>query len=97
VSDGRVVLNAVSIRLVPSDVAPRAHELSKPGSVFEQVKLLEVVITERGTQGGLPIVDFVCEDADGKTLLFTTTGRLVNGISATVKGVNQRNHGTAEP
>jgi hypothetical protein len=89
--------NSVSIRLVPGNVVPRAHELGGSGALFEQVKLLEVVITEQGTASGLPIVDFVCEDAEGKTLLFSTTGRLVNGVAAAVKGVNTRIHGIAEP
>jgi len=55
------------------------------------------VITEQGMGSGLPLVDIVMEDSDGKEYFFMISGRLINTLSAAVKGVNQRIHGSEEP
>lgn len=57
----------------------------------------KVVVTEQATESNLPIVDFVMRGPDGKLYLLVMTGRLVNMVSAGVKGVNSRNHGVEEP
>ncbi len=82
----------VNIQMVEGDVAPRYdHERG------EELRCEGVVITEQGTKANLPIVDFKMRGADGKFYLLVLSGRIVNAISAAVKGANMRNHGTEEP
>ncbi len=80
----------LSIRLVPGKVAPRYDEGT-------ELECQEAVITEQGTEANLPLVDIKMRGPDGKLYLLVLTGRLVNMLSAAVKGVNQRNHGVEEP
>lgn len=82
--------NQVSIQMVPGKVAPRYNEGT-------EITLEKCVITERGTLANLPIVDLVMRGPDGQMYLLVLTGRVVNAISAAVKGANTRNHGVAEP
>lgn len=84
-------MNALEIELVKGDTAPRYPEGT---TVLECSK---VAITEKGTEANLPIVDFVCTDTDGKKYFLALSGRIVNGIAAAVRGVNERNHGKSEP
>lgn len=80
----------VSVELVPGNVAPRYKN---------RVELTceKVVITEQGTERGLPIVDFVLEGPDGKSYLLVFSGRIVNMIASAVRGINARNHGVEDP
>ena len=80
----------IEINLVPGDVAPRYD-------TGYEIDCSHVTITEKGTKDGLPLVDFVARDRHGEKIMFVLTGRLVNMISASIKGVNLRNHGTEEP
>lgn len=82
--------NDLKIRLVPGDTAPRYDE-------GQELVCQEVVITEQGTKANLPLVDFKLRGADGKLYVLVLTGRLVNMVSAAIKGVNQRIHGIDEP
>jgi hypothetical protein len=84
----------VKITLVPGNVAPKYLD-EEPRR--QELFIDEVIITEQGMQSGLPMVDFKLKGADGKTYLFVLSGRMVNAISATVRGVNFRNHGVDEP
>jgi hypothetical protein len=45
----------------------------------------------------LPIVDIVATLPDGSRVLIVATGRILNMISAAIRGVNLRNHGVEEP
>lgn len=81
--------NQADIRIIPGRVAPRTN--AKP------LRCTGVVVTEQGTEAGLPIVDFMCVDDDGQEYMLMFTGRIVNAISATVRGVNMRIHGMDEP
>lgn len=78
------------LEIVPGDTAPKYSEGT-------ELTCDKVVITEKGTASDLPIVDFVMRDHEGKMYLLVLTGRVVNSISAAIKGVNSRNHGTPEP
>ena len=80
----------VSIKLIPGDVAPRYGDA-------EGLRLEDVVITEQGTRAGLPIVDLVCKDGRGNPFVISTTGRVINGLAAAIRGVNLKNHGLEEP
>jgi hypothetical protein len=82
--------NVLKIDLVPGGTAPRYANT-------RELKVQRAVITEQGTQANLPIVDFIMEDDKGNLFLLVLTGRLVNMVSAAVKGVNMRNHGVEEP
>jgi hypothetical protein len=83
----------ITITLHPNPtVAPRY----KPDET-RQLELVEAVITERGTEAGLPIVDLVLVDADGHRYFAMATGRVFQGLAAYLAGVNQRNHGTPNP
>jgi hypothetical protein len=80
-----------SISIVPGHRCPRHDDAAT-------IHLERVVITEQGTEGGLPVVDFLGRNGlTGEPTVLALTGRIVNGISAAVKGVNTRIHGIAEP
>jgi hypothetical protein len=81
----------LSISLVPGDVAPRYLPISK------ELVIQKAVITEKGTEGNLPLVDLVLKDDDGNEFYTMVTGRIILGLAAAIKGVNLRNHGTEEP
>jgi hypothetical protein len=80
-----------TIKLNPGKIAPRYEKSSK------ELILHEVVITEKGMESGLPLIDFVMKDSEGKEHYFMISGRIVNMISSAIKGVNLRNHGQEEP
>lgn len=83
----------LKLNIVPGNVAPRySQEVCD-----RELTLQSVVVTERGTAEGLPIVDFVLTDKEGKEYFFATTGRIVTSIASAVRGVNQRNHGNSDP
>ena len=78
------------ITIVPGKLAPKYDN-------GIELSLQEVTITEQGTEEGLPIVDLTMRGPDGEFYLLVLTGRIVNGISAAVKGVNERIHGVPQP
>lgn len=80
----------LTIRIVQGDTAPRYDRGC-------ELKISHVTITEQGTSAHLPIVDFVAHDALGNQYLMVLTGRLVNMVSAAIRGANMRNHGVEEP
>jgi hypothetical protein len=83
----------LSIELLQGNFAPRySKEVSE-----RKLDCKKVVITENGMVSGLPLVDFQLVDKDGNEYFFAITGRLVNMISAAIRGVNMRNHGCEEP
>lgn len=79
------------IKLVEGKVAPKHFDCK------DELILEEVIITEQGTEANLPLVDFVMKAPNGDKFLLVMTGRILNGISAAIKGVNMRNHGVNEP
>lgn len=81
----------VTIHMIPGGTAPRYD-----GGIVE-AKLQHVTITEQGTRASLPIVDIVATLPNGARVLIVMTGRIVNLISAAVRGANRRNHGIDEP
>lgn len=81
----------VLINLVPGNIAPRYQD-----NIVE-AKLQHVSITEKGTEANLPLIDIEAVLPDGSRVLIVCTGRILNLISAAIKGVNLRNHGQAEP
>lgn len=82
--------NELKINLIPGNMAPRYDE-------GYEIDISHCTITEQGTQGNLPLVDFVGRDKNGEKVMFCLTGRLVNMVSAAIRGVNLRNHGVEEP
>lgn len=82
--------NTLTIHMVEGKVAPRYDEGT-------ELVAEAAIITEQGTQANLPIVDLNLRGPDGKRYLVVLTGRIVNMISAAVKGANKRNHGIEEP
>ncbi len=81
--------NYAKIEIVEGKQAPKYTE-------GDEVTLEKVVITEKGTQADLPIVDFVMVGPDGKKHLLVLTGRIVISIAAAVRGTNLRNHGVED-
>lgn len=76
----------------------QGHAVPKYGHEVVPLVVDKAVITERATEADLPVVDLLLQDPDsGKKYFICVTGRVVNGISAAIKGVNMRNHGTPEP
>lgn len=72
-------------------MAPRFDEAT------DVLSCTEAVITEQGTTGGLPIVDFRCRDAEGRLHIFMLTGRVVQALGQAIAGVNTRIHGKPNP
>jgi hypothetical protein len=78
-------------RLVEGKTAPRYTKEVK------KLEIKEAVITEQGMESNLPIVDLVMYDEQGNKYFAMTSGRIINAISAAIKGVNMRIHGVQEP
>lgn len=83
--------NSLSISMIQGVTAPRYD------SETVYVRCQRAVITEKGTQGQMPIVDFQLEDEKGKKYFLVLSGKLVTMLGAAIKGVNVRNHGKEEP
>ena len=81
----------LAVELLPGNIAPR-YTIDDC-----ELSINKAVITEKGMQSGLPLVDLQMKDADGNINYTALSGRIVNAISAAIKGVNLRNHGTEEP
>lgn len=79
------------LELIKGDVAPRYDD------DWKQLELKDVKITEKGMASRLPLVDLQFIDKDGNKYFAMTSGRIINAVSAAIKGVNVRNHGTEEP
>ncbi len=77
------------IHINSGDIAPKYDH-------GREIVCSHVTITEQGTVAGLPMVDFVMHDSEGNQYLMVMTGRLVNLVSAAIKGVNMRIHGREE-
>ena len=56
-----------------------------------------MIITEKGMESGLPLVDLQLIDKDGKKHFVAVSGRILLTIAAAIRGSNLRNHGTEEP
>lgn len=82
--------NYLAIDLVPGNIGPRYDEGT-------ELMCVGATITEQGMESGLPFVDFRMRGPDGQFYLLVLTGRVINALSATIKGVNKRNHGIEEP
>lgn len=81
----------VSIKICQGDLSPRYPKTST------ELVFKSAVITEKGTVQGLPIVDFVMVDNEGKEYYFMTSGRIVQAIASAVGGVNLRISGKENP
>lgn len=82
----------VTIKINPDPImAPRY------GTEDRKLEIVEFIITERGTEAGLPLIDLVMIDDDGRRHYAMATGRILAGLAAAIAGVNQRNHGTPNP
>lgn len=75
--DGKV--EPVSINIIPGKTAPRfdAHTT--------ELTPQHVTITERGMSSGLPMVDMIFGDPNDKRFGFTTSGRMLLLIAASVQ------------
>lgn len=82
----------MALKLQPGDTAPRYD----PAEVT-QLGLQTAVITEKGTESELPIVDLQMIDATGKKYFVAMTGRIAMSLAGAIRGVNERNHGNPEP
>jgi len=85
-------VTTLEIELNDGKVAPRY----KPNEVKELIAK-KAIITEKGTMSDLPIVDIQLVDHEGKNYFFCLSGRIFQGLAASVSGVNLRNHGSKEP
>jgi len=88
----QLVDGQLDIKLNPGNVAPR-YEPDK----VKQLQPHTAIITEQGMESGLPLVDIQMKDDQGNDYFFMISGRLINGLSAAIKGCNVRNHGVEEP
>lgn len=82
--------NQVSIELIQGTEAPRY-------TTEKELSADKVIITEQGMESGLPLVDIQMTDKDGNKYWVPISGRIMNTISAAIRGVNMRNHGVEEP
>lgn len=83
-------MKQLPLNIVPGATAPK-YDTGYEATVER------VTITEQGTTSKLPIVDVIGRDPDGQQVVMVLTGRQLCWIAAAIRGVNKRNHGTAEP
>ena len=88
---GKENVPPLAIKILPGDTAPRYPV----GTV--ELTINAAVITEQGMTSKLPIVDLQLTDAKGRVYFAATSGRIILGLAAALKGVNMRNHGVEEP
>ena len=81
----------LNIELLPGNTAPRYTENDV------ELTVDKAVITEQGMQSGLPLIDIVLTDANGKKYYTALSGRIVQTLGKAIDGVNVRNHGTPNP
>lgn len=82
--------NQLTINLIPGKLAPKYP-------LAQEVRCEHVNITEQGTEGNLPIVDFVLKGPHGEQYILVLTGRIVLTLASALRGVNERNHEMFEP
>lgn len=82
----------LKVEIVRGGMAPR-YDPTKT----KELTLTKAIITEQGTASKLPLVDFVFTDSDGQEYFTMVTGRIINTVSAAIRGVNMRIHGIEEP
>ena len=82
---------AITVRSLAGKVAPRYK------SNIIETKCKDVVITEKGMESDLPLVDFQLTDNYGNQYYLPLSGRHILNIAGAIKGINLRNHGTEEP
>ncbi|MCH9712722.1 MAG: hypothetical protein K0U20_08880 [Proteobacteria bacterium] len=83
--------NTLEIRLINGKDAPRYS------ADIKKLSIDTLVITEKGTEGDLPIVDLQLTDADGNKFFACVTGRIFLSSAEVIQGVNLRNHGSTNP
>lgn len=84
-------ITQLKIELIDGNMATRYTTQDK------ELKVDNCVITEKGMESELPLIDFQLSDGKGNVYYTVLSGRIVNMISAVIKGVNLRNHGIEEP
>ena len=84
-------VTTLEIQILEGNVAPRYVN----GDT--EITINKAVITEKGMESELPLIDFQMTDKDGNIFFAALSGRLVNMLSAAVKGVNLKDHGIEEP
>lgn len=82
----------LEVEIVGGNIAPRYE----PGVVTE-LSADKAVITEKGMESGLPLIDIQLTGPDGKKYFAVLTGRVVLTLCGAIRGVNLRNHGNEEP
>ena len=60
---------------------------------YKPADLVRCVVVGRGTEAGLPTVDFVFVDEHGQQHVAMLTGRLVENLAAAVAGLRNRQTG----
>ncbi len=64
-----------------ADAIDRGYNYSSNGGrEAKPLRVKKVVVVNYGTEAGLPTVDFLMEDEDGKAYIFFVTGRLLKSI-----------------
>lgn len=84
-------MNVLPIKIEPGNTAPKYEHPTK------ELKIELAVITEKGMESGLPIVDFQLVDEQGNKYFAATTGKLMIMLAGAIQGVNMRNHGSTDP
>lgn len=84
-------MQELKIKFVEGNKAPRYN-----ASVC-QLFVKQSIITEKGMESDLPLIDFQLTDEFGREYYMAISGRLINMLSASIRGVNMRNHGIEEP
>lgn len=61
-----------------------------------ELKVDNVVITEKGMESGLPLINFQLSDKAGNVYFTALSGGVVNTLSEAIKRINFRNYGKEE-
>lgn len=78
--------NDLSIQLFDT---PAEAPIYRPGE-HQRANLLRACVVGAGTVNGNPTVDLIFEDAHGKQYVAMTTGAILEGLAAAVRGVRER-------
>lgn len=61
------------------DAAMRGFDYAA-GEDHKPIRVIDVVVVQKGTEAGRPTVDFVLQAEDGQKFVFMVTGRLLKAI-----------------
>lgn len=82
----------LTIKIIEGHVAPRYDT-----KVTKEIEIINAVVTEKGTNKHLPVVDFQMKDKMGNEYFAAITARHILCLAEVIQGINHKNHGSTNP